>query len=91
LLDGRAQPTGIHRRGGDATLLLILNAQQTPVNFALPEVAQGKCWVRLVDTNTPDLQSNDAYEFHQEFVVTERSLLLFELTKKDDSQTTSAN
>jgi glycogen operon protein len=29
LLDGRAQPTGIKRRGDDATLLLVANAHPT--------------------------------------------------------------
>ncbi len=91
LLDGRAQPTGIHRRGGDATLLLILNARPDPIDFTLPKVAQGKCWVRLLDTNTPNLKRHDTYKFHQKFVVTDRSFLLFELIKDDNAHTTSPN
>jgi glycogen operon protein len=83
IMDGRAQPTGIHRLGSDATLLLILNAHQDTVNFKLPEVAQGKRWRVLVDTNTPEHVKNTSFEFCQEFVVTQRSLLLFELQKED--------
>lgn len=83
LMDGRAQPTGIHRRGDDATLLLILNAHHDCVNFILPEVTQGNCWIRLLDTNCPEQDINDTYEFQHKFVVTDRSLILFELRKED--------
>lgn len=81
IMDGRAQPTGIHRLGSDATLLLILNAQQEAVNFQLPEVAQGTGWINLLDTNSPDQPPTKPFEFGQQFVVTQRSLLLFELKK----------
>ncbi|HEY6529862.1 MAG TPA: glycogen debranching protein GlgX [Cellvibrionaceae bacterium] len=83
IMDGRAQPTGVRRRGDDATLLLILNAHVDAINFTLPEVAQGKGWTRLLDTNCPEQNtgSADNYEFKQEFIVTARSLLLFELQK----------
>jgi len=86
IMDGRAQPTGIHRQGCDATLLLILNAQQEPVNFKLPEVTQGTAWIELLDTNSPEQLSNKPFNFNQEFVVTSRSLLLFELQKKNSPE-----
>src|SRR4051794_15927317 len=38
LLDGRAQPTGIRRRGTDLTLLLLMNAHHDAVVFKLPTV-----------------------------------------------------
>jgi isoamylase len=79
IMDGRAQPSGVHRMGADATLLLILNAHHDPVIFHLPEVAQGSCWLRLVDTNCPKQETEDVYKFRQEFVVTGRSLVLFKL------------
>jgi len=89
VLDGRAQPSGIHRRGADATLLMIFNAHHEAVNFKLPEVAQGCCWIRLLDTNSPTQEEHDVYDFGQEFIVTERSLVLFKLTieecNKDES------
>jgi glycogen operon protein len=54
LIDGRAQPTGIRRRGSEATLLLLLNAHHEPVPFLLPEVPDGTVWTALVDTAEPD-------------------------------------
>jgi isoamylase len=41
LLDGRAQVSGIPRRGSEATLLLIVNAHHDTVLFTLPEVTGG--------------------------------------------------
>ncbi len=81
LMDGRAQPTGIRRSGADATLLLILNAHHDVVNFTLPEVAQGNAWQCLIDTNLPDVAHTEQLAFGHEFIVTGRSLLLFELQK----------
>jgi glycogen operon protein len=54
LLDGRAQVTGIHRRGQEATLLLVLNAHHDAVPFTLPECAGCKGWTLLVDTSRSD-------------------------------------
>src|SRR5207237_3017817 len=54
LLDGRAQETGVKRRGSDATLLLIYNAHFDVVNFTLPAVPEGHNWLALIDTNQPD-------------------------------------
>jgi isoamylase len=83
IMDGRAQPSGIHRLGADATLLIILNAHSEAVTFNLPEVAQGTCWQRLLDTNSPEQDVEDIYQFHQDFVVTGRSLVLFKLTREN--------
>jgi glycogen operon protein len=81
LLDGRAQPTGLRRRGTDATLLLVLNAYHDVVKFKLPEVAEGRHWTCLVDTNAPDPDEFPTFEMGAEFDVTGRSLLLFELMR----------
>lgn len=81
LLDGRAQPTGIHRSGADATLLLIFNAHPEAIDFVLPEVFQGKSWQCLVDTNRPEEHDSEHYKFGHKFVLTDRSLLLFKLRK----------
>ena len=54
LLDGRAQESGIKRRGSDATLLIVFNAHHDVVPFTLPEVAEGRHWVGLIDTAQPD-------------------------------------
>jgi isoamylase len=78
LLDGRAQPTGIRRKGTDRTLLLVLNAHHDVVNFTLPEIVGGRRWNCLVDTNRPELTEPDRFAFGAEYEVTGRSLLLFE-------------
>ncbi len=84
ILDGRAQATGIRRRGIDRTLLLILNASHTLVQFKLPSVVGGGRWYLVIDTNQPELSYEPVFEFDQEYAVTSRSLLLFEL-KHDEA------
>jgi hypothetical protein len=37
MMDGRAQVTGICKRGHDATLLLVINSYSDVVDFTLPE------------------------------------------------------
>ena len=79
LLDGRAQVSGIKRRGSDATLLLIFNAHYNTVNFKLPQVVGGHAWTCLIDTNQPDVEDGPDFPFDSEYLVTSRSLLLFRL------------
>jgi isoamylase len=86
LLDGRAQPTGIRRRGTDVTLLLILNAYHDAVNFTLPKVVGGRSWVALLDTNQPELGLRgrpNAFRLGHEYLATGRSLLLFRLAREN--------
>jgi glycogen operon protein len=80
MLDGRAQESGVKQRGEDETLLVITNAHHDVVNFKLPEVAEGKHWVRLLDTNDPTLARAE-YAFGSVYQVTGRSLLLFQLMR----------
>ncbi|MFC6791926.1 glycogen debranching protein GlgX [Methylobacterium komagatae] len=82
-LDGRAQPTGLHRKGGDATLLLLFNAYHDLVTFTLPETVGGEAWTRLLDTNLPDSQDAESFGFGQPYDVTGRSLLMFVLKPED--------
>ena len=82
MMDGRAQPTGIHRRGMDATLLLILNARSDPLDFTLPTVPQGSGWRCLIDTSQPLKYKHDFYPFENCLQLVDRSLMLFELKKK---------
>ncbi len=79
LLDGRAQPTGIRRRGQDTTILVIFNSHHDMVSFTLPEVAGGQAWKTVIDTNQADLEGEPRFEFDTDYQVTGRSLLLFEL------------
>ncbi|MDP9095448.1 MAG: glycogen debranching protein GlgX, partial [Pseudomonadota bacterium] len=76
ILDGRAQPSGIRRRGIDRTLLWVLNASHTLVQFKMPVVAGGGDWQLLLDTNQPELDDGPMFDFEQTYAVTARSLLL---------------
>jgi glycogen operon protein len=80
LLDGRAQESGIKQRGTDETLLIVANSHHDVVKFKLPEVRDGRQWVRLLDTNDPKLPRAE-HAFGSEYLVTGRSLLLFLLER----------
>lgn len=79
LLDGRAQPTGIRKRGSDITLLLFFNAYHDVVECKLVDVAGGKSWARLLDTNQPKAGETDTFPLGHIYEVTGRSVVLFEL------------
>jgi glycogen operon protein len=79
LLDGRAQTTGIRKRGEEATLLIIFNPWQDVVKFKLPPSSAGKDWKLLADTNFPDSKEEPSFPIGHEYEVTGRSLLLLEL------------
>ncbi|WP_431270806.1 glycogen debranching protein GlgX [Dankookia sp. P2] len=79
LLDGRARATGVRRPASDATLLQVVNAHHDVVEFALPEPPAGQRWLLLVDTNRPELDEPEPFEFGHPYMVTGRSLLLFVL------------
>jgi len=79
LLDGRAQASGIRRRGADATVVVILNSYHDGVPFTLPVVPGGLAWRCLIDTNQENGPDATQFEFGTEYMVTGRSLLLFEL------------
>ena len=79
LLDGRAQATGIRRRGSDRTLLLVFNAYHEVVQVKLVPITGGKRWVRLLDTNQPDADESDTFEFDHIYDVTGRSVVMFKL------------
>jgi isoamylase len=82
LMDGRAQVTGIKKRGHDATLLMILNSFHDAVNFALPQSPGGSGWDLLVDTNAPDQEKRPSFKFGVHYQVSGRSLLLFLMRPK---------
>jgi glycogen operon protein len=80
LMDGRAQSTGIGRRGDDATMLMVLNGHHDLVKFTLPAQPGGTRWSRLIDTNMPEQEAETAaLAFGHVYDVTARSLLLFAL------------
>jgi glycogen operon protein len=80
LLDGRAPETGIRRRGEMVTLLIVFNAWQDLVHFKLPESPGGNGWTLLMDTNMSGApEGAPHFEIGQDYGVTGRSLLLFQL------------
>jgi len=79
LMDGRAQPTGISRRGEDATLLMVLNAYNDLVKFTLPETVGGREWSLLVDTNLAEISETSNFVSGDSYSATGRSVLLFAL------------
>jgi glycogen operon protein len=79
LLDGRAQVSGIRRRGADATVFVLLNAYHDGVTFTLPTVPGGLAWNCSIDTNLNEQPNGVRYEFEADYVATGRSLVLFEL------------
>ena len=81
LMDGRAQATGIVRRGEDATLLMVLNAYHDLVEFGLPETAGGCHWQLLIDTNLEDESELGTFVSGEAYGATGRSLLLFALVE----------
>jgi glycogen operon protein len=83
MLDGRAQPTGIRKRGEDATILMIFNAWRDVVEFTLPsQAAAHQHWTLMIDTNMPEdpePRETEIFSFGQKYAVTGRSFLLFAL------------
>jgi hypothetical protein len=59
LMDGRAQPTGIRRRGEDTTLLLVLNTHHNLVEFTLPKTAGGREWSVWSTPISPNKQNRN--------------------------------
>ncbi|MGH7076914.1 MAG: glycogen debranching protein GlgX, partial [Acetobacteraceae bacterium] len=76
LMDGRAQVSGIRKRGHDATLLVVINGYHDPVCFTLPESPGGSGWTLLADTNAPDREDGARFAVGDSYEVTARSLLL---------------
>ena len=85
LMDGRAQPTGIQKRGGDATLLLVINEHSDLVCFTLPESYGGEEWAILMDTNNEENNPKGTSKTGECYEVTARSTLLFAL-KSENAQ-----
>jgi isoamylase len=78
-LDGRAQPTGIHRLGADATMLIVFNSHFEGATFTLPETTGGDTWSLLVDTNRSEPVDGVVCPSGQAYDVAPRSLVVFDL------------
>jgi glycogen operon protein len=86
LIDGRAQTTGIRRRGSDTTLLLIFNAYHDLVEFTMPACTGAIGWKLLVDTNSPELGGEDGavFDVGATYGVTGYSVLAFAIEPEND-------
>ena len=84
LMDGRAQVSGIRKRGHNATLLMVINGHHDVVKFTMPESPGGEGWELLADTNAPDQLIMKSFGFGDVYEVTGRSLLLFLLLRKGE-------
>ena len=91
LMDGRAQPSGIKKRGDDATLLLVFNGHDDLVDFIPPGTYGCDEWSLLIDTNREDNDAFGIFKTGDSFGVTGRSLLLFVLQTTQPSPTLSRN
>jgi glycogen operon protein len=81
LLDGRAQATGIRRRGQETSLLLVLNAYHDVVEFTLPSCPGGESWSRLIDTSLAEQIAHPKIPVGETYVLTGRSLLLLRMVE----------
>ena len=79
LLDGRARTTGIPQRGGEATLLLVINGHYEGVVFKLPEYEGASGWTRLIDTTQLKFEEKPAIPAQGTFDAEARSLTLFRM------------
>ena len=86
LLDGRAQETGVKRRGSDATLLFLYNAHFDVVNFTLPTVPEGRDWQGLIDTNQPETTLG-TFSFGEDYPITGRSMVVLGLSAEEKALT----
>jgi isoamylase len=77
LLDGRAQATGIRKKGSDLSLLLMFNAHHEPVTFTFPGISGG-VWKLLIETSDIDRQ-HPYLEFSPTHELLGRSLALWEI------------
>ncbi len=79
IIDGRAQPTGIKKRGKEATLLIVMNGGIDATDFTIPEWDGEKKWDLLIDTNIPNDHELATFSTQHSYTVTGKSLLLFSM------------
>jgi hypothetical protein len=83
MFDGRAQPTGIRKRGEDATSLMIFNAWRDVVEFTLPsQGGSDQHWTLMIDADLSEEmeeRETQTFSFGRKYTVTTPSFLLFAL------------
>ena len=78
LLDGRAQPTGLHERGSEATLLLIFNGSAEAGKFVMPEVVEATGWRWMLDT-TETAQTDRTFQPGEVLELIDRTVSLYSM------------
>ena len=78
LLDGRAQPTGLHERGSEATLLLIFNGSAEAGKFVMPEVVEATGWRWMLDT-TESAQMDRTFQPGEVVELIDRTVSLYSM------------
>ncbi len=77
LLDGKAPTSGIHNRGKEATILIVINGNPDNTEFTLPE-CPGTCdWMLVLDTGNAEIPYRALFRTGTVYPVTGRSLLAF--------------
>ena len=68
--------------------MMIFNAYHDVVVFTLPDVAHGKYWKLLVDTNLDEsvVAGKPRFDFAHQYEVTGRSTLLFVLEAEKEGE-----
>ena len=79
LLDGRAQETGVHERGHETTILIVINDHYDVVQFTIPEISSGSAWSLVLDTNVMETGHHPVFKTGDAYDVTARSVLMFAL------------
>lgn len=79
IIDGRAQPSGIHQPGKEITVLIVFNAHHDIVEFSFPKGYEDARWKRIIDTNLPAEEGVPHFTAEDKYSVTGRSLLMFAL------------
>ena len=78
LLDGRAQPTGLHERGSEATLLLVFNGSAEAGKFVMPEVVEATGWRWMLDT-TESAQMDRTFQPGEVVELIDRTVSLYSM------------
>ncbi|MEJ0093880.1 MAG: glycogen debranching protein GlgX [Methylocella sp.] len=91
MLDGRAQPTGIRKRGEDATILMIFNAWHDNADFILPsQGGSDQRWTLMIDTDVSgemEELENQTFSFGHKYAIAAWSFLLFALVPEETRAT----
>ena len=82
LLDGRAPTTGLRQPGKDVTVLVLINGHHEPVQFTLPTCVGASEWSLLLDTNLPEGPGDQVFKMGEQYLLTDRSLVLLVLGRK---------